>query len=73
MDVAVHKARSDVLAGGVNDLGIRTDGIIHVAHCRNPAVADGHTALIDLAGINVDQLAALDNQIRRLLSASHCQ
>ena len=42
MDMGVHEARRDVLAGSVDDLGVLADAMGGVAHEGDPALGDGY-------------------------------
>ena len=63
VDVAVDEAGGDVVATGVDDLGALADAVVHVAHGRDATVADGDAAVVDLCRVDIDDLAALDDEV----------
>ncbi len=72
MDVGVHKARRDVLARGVDDLGVLADAVGGVAYEGDPALGNGYVdPLLDLGGADVHQLGVADDQLRFFHAHSH--
>ena len=67
MDVGVHKARRDVLAGGVDHLRVLADTVGGVADKGDPPLSDGYVDhILDLGSADVHQLGVADDQIRLL-------
>ncbi len=64
----VDETRAQVPAPRVDDLGLRTHGVLYVADSRDPVPLDGHARRVDLAAIDVDQLAVHDHQVGRSFS-----
>ena len=72
MDMGVHEARRDVLAGSVDDLGVLADAMGGVAHEGDPALGNGYVdPFLDLGGADVHQLGIADDQLRLHHAHSH--
>ena len=65
MNVTVQETGRQVVAIGIHDVCAFADAIIHIAHSRNRISADGNAAVIDFAGIDVDDFAVADHKISR--------
>ena len=67
MDMPVQKARGQILSFRIHHPGAFTDAVFHIANSRNGVATDGHAAVVNLTGINIDYLAVPDHQIGRSL------
>ena len=73
VNVGVDEAGRQVLAGSVDDLGVRaTAALGQVAHSGNAFSGDGDVGGVDLCGVDIDQLAATDDYVSGSLPLCHC-
>lgn len=73
VDVGVDEAGGQVLAGGVDDLGVRAAAAFgQLAYGGNALSGNGDVGGVNLCGVNVDQLAAPDDHVSGSLPLSHC-
>ena len=73
MHVRVDEAGRDEHAARIDDLRGRALAILHIADRGDPVVDDRDAAVVDLARVDVDDLAVLDDDVSRALSAGNCQ
>ena len=73
MDMSVHEAGGQILSLRVHHPGALADAVFHIAHGSDGVAADGHAAVIDLTGIDIDHLAVPDHQIGRSLTLRNGQ
>ncbi len=68
--MAVDQPRNEGRPGGIDHLGLRSDGVADIlAHAGDPGAAGAHgLAVQDLACVNVDQPGIHDGQIARRTS-----
>ncbi len=63
MDVTVQETGRDVVSLCVDHLGVFADAVRYIAHSRDGITADSNTAIIDLAGVDIDDLTVVDHQV----------
>lgn len=73
MDMSVQEAGGQILSLRVHHPGALADTVFHIAHGSDGVAADGHAAVIDLTGIDIDHLAVPDHQIGRSLTLRNGQ
>ena len=71
--MTVQEAGGDVVALCVDDLCVLTDAVSHIAHSSDGIAADSDTAVVDLAGVDVYDLAVIYDQISGLEALCDCQ
>ena len=65
MDMSVQESRSQVLSFRIDNTGVLANAVINIADGRDRIAADGHTALVDLTGVNVNDLSVPNDEISR--------
>ena len=65
MDMSVQESRSQVLSFRIHNAGVLANAVINIADGRDRIAADGHAALVDLTGVNVDDLSVPNDEICR--------
>ena len=65
MDMSVQESRSQVLSFRIHNAGVLANAVINIADGRDRIAADGHAALADLTGVNVDDLSVPNDEIGR--------
>lgn len=68
-----RKPGGQILSLRVHHPGALADAVFHIAHGSDGVAADGHAAVIDLTGIDIDHLAVPDHQIGRSLTLRNGQ
>ena len=63
MDVAVQEAGSDVVALGVDDLGVLADAVSNIAHSSDLIATDSNATVVDFTGEDVYDLTVVNDQI----------
>ena len=66
VNMSIQEAGGQILSAGVHHTGVLAHAVGHVAHGGNGISADGHSAVIDLTGVHIDDLAVLDDQVSGL-------
>ena len=63
--MSVQESRSQVLSFRIDNTGVLANAVINIADGRDRIAADGHAALADLTGVNVNDLSVPNDEISR--------